>query len=88
MKQISAAANNRSAPKSEEEAAARQEWKFWDLQPVPKFGERVTAETNGPIEPNKPKDELRQEPCELPDGFSWDEVDILNDDQVRTNLSN
>ena len=84
--QMSSTANNRSAPKSEEEAASRQEWKFWNTQPVPTIGEKITAENNGPVEPNKSNDELRQEPYKLPDGFSWDELDIVNDDQVKVVL--
>lgn len=77
------ASNNRSAPKSDEEAASRQEWKFWHTQPVPTIGTKVTSDKNGPVEENKPIEELQQDPYKLPDGFSWDEIDILNDDEVR-----
>ena len=81
--QASAASSNRSAPKSEEEAASRQEWKFWHTQPVPSIGTKVTLENNGPVEENKPIEELKQEPYKLPDGFLWDEIDILDDEQVN-----
>lgn len=80
--QASAVNTNRSAPKSEEEAASRQEWKFWHTQPVPSIGARVASDNNGPVEENKPIEELRQEPYNLPDGFSWDEIDVLDDEKV------
>ena len=80
--QVGAVSNNRSAPKSDEEAASRQEWKFWQTQPVPSIGTRVTSENNGPVEENKPIEELKQDPYKLPDGFSWDEIDVLDDAQV------
>ncbi len=82
--QASAGSNNRSAPKSDEEAASRQEWKFWHTQPVPSIGTKVTSENNGPVEENKPIEELKQDPYKLPDGFSWDEIDILDDGQVKS----
>lgn len=81
--QATASNNNRSAPKSDEEALTRQEWKFWQTQPVPSIGSKVSSENNGPVEENKPIEELRQEPYKLPDGFSWDEIDILEDEQVK-----
>jgi hypothetical protein len=46
------------------------------------MGTKVTAENNGPVEENKPIEELKQDPYKLPDGFSWDEIDILDDEQV------
>ncbi|CAF0803508.1 unnamed protein product [Adineta steineri] len=83
VEQASAAGNNRSAPKSDEEAASRQEWKFWHTQPVPTIGTKIASENNGPVEENKPIEELRQEPYKLPDGFSWDEIDVLNEDELK-----
>lgn len=35
----------------------------------------------GPIVPNKPRDELRQEPYTMPTGFEWSLVDVTNPDQ-------
>ena len=81
--QASAASNtNRSAPKSTEEAASRQEWRFWQTQPVPTLGVKINSENNGPVEGDKPIEELRQEPYKLPDGFTWDEIDVLDNGQV------
>jgi glycylpeptide N-tetradecanoyltransferase len=80
----SLAANlNQSAPKSDEETASRQERKSWNTQLVPEIGAKITSENNGPVIPNNPIQELKQEPYKLPDGFSWNEVNILNDDQLR-----
>lgn len=82
MEQNAATTTNRSAPRSEEEAASRKDWKFWQTQPVPSVGERISLDNNGPVEPNKPKEELMQEPYKLPDGFVWDEIDVTSDEQV------
>jgi glycylpeptide N-tetradecanoyltransferase len=81
--QASVGSSNRSAPKSDEEAASRQDWKFWHTQPVPTIGTKIPSENNGPVEENKPLEELKQEPYKLPDGFLWDEIDILDDEQVN-----
>ncbi len=77
-----ATSKNRYALKYDEKAASRQEWKFWQTQPVPTMGTKIDTNDTGPIEPNKPIDELRQEPYKLPDGFSWDDIDINVNEQV------
>ncbi|CAF4064522.1 unnamed protein product, partial [Rotaria sordida] len=77
-----AASNNVYAPKYDEKAASKQEWKFWQTQPVPTIGTKINTSNIGPIESNKSIDELRQEPYKLPDGFSWDDIDIHVDEQV------
>eukprot|EP00550_Attheya_septentrionalis_P008429 CAMPEP_0198284372 /NCGR_PEP_ID=MMETSP1449-20131203/3854_1 /TAXON_ID=420275 /ORGANISM="Attheya septentrionalis, Strain CCMP2084" /LENGTH=453 /DNA_ID=CAMNT_0043981407 /DNA_START=91 /DNA_END=1452 /DNA_ORIENTATION=+ len=67
---------------------------FWDTQPMPhdrmeelfKGGKRGKAESTAPssseqhcpIVPNKAKEELRQEPYNMPKGFEWSDVDILD----------
>ncbi|XP_006012294.2 glycylpeptide N-tetradecanoyltransferase 1 [Latimeria chalumnae] len=56
------------------EEASKRSYQFWDTQPVPKLGEVVT--THGPIEPDK--DNIRQEPYTLPQGFVWDALDLSN----------
>ncbi|CAF1154022.1 unnamed protein product [Rotaria sordida] len=78
-----AASNNVYAPKYDEKAASRQEWKFWQTQPVPTIGTKIDTSNIGPIESNKSIDELRQEPYKLPDGFSWDDIDIHVDEQLQ-----
>jgi glycylpeptide N-tetradecanoyltransferase len=77
-----ATGNNRYTPKYDEKVASRQEWKFWQTQPVPTIGTKIDISNIGPIESNKSIDELRQEPYKLPDGFSWDDIDINVDEQV------
>ncbi|KAJ1136533.1 hypothetical protein NDU88_002948 [Pleurodeles waltl] len=54
------------------EEATKRSYQFWDTQPVPKLGEVVN--THGPIEPDK--DNIRQEPYTLPQGFMWDALDL------------
>uniref|UniRef100_A0A8C9WI82 Glycylpeptide N-tetradecanoyltransferase 1 n=1 Tax=Scleropages formosus TaxID=113540 RepID=A0A8C9WI82_SCLFO len=56
------------------EEASRRSYQFWDTQPVPKLGELVTS--HGCIEPDK--DNIREEPYSLPQGFSWDALDLGN----------
>ncbi|CAL8301562.1 unnamed protein product [Lota lota] len=50
--------------------AQRRTYRFWDSQPVPKLGKRLTI---GPI--TKPDGGVRQEPYSLPPGFTWDTLD-------------
>ncbi|KAI8052247.1 acyl-CoA N-acyltransferase [Syncephalis plumigaleata] len=52
----------------------QKEHKFWKTQPVPQHGEPIKSE--GPIEPSKKQEELRQEPYPLPKEFKWCLVDI------------
>ncbi|XP_077025448.1 glycylpeptide N-tetradecanoyltransferase 2 isoform X3 [Tamandua tetradactyla] len=54
------------------EDAAGHRYQFWDTQPVPKLNEVVTS--HGAIEPDK--DNVRQEPYSLPQGFMWDTLDL------------
>ncbi|KAJ4932534.1 hypothetical protein JOQ06_010952 [Pogonophryne albipinna] len=54
------------------EEATRRSYQFWDTQPVPKLGETVTS--HGSIEPDK--DHIREESYSLPQGFSWDTLDL------------
>mmetsp|Transcript_65225 Transcript_65225/g.96446 ORF Transcript_65225/g.96446 Transcript_65225/m.96446 type:complete len:486 (+) Transcript_65225:137-1594(+) len=58
---------------------------FWDTQPMPHDRLASTTapddsmEQHCPIVPSKPKEELRQEPYNMPKGFEWCEVDILDE---------
>jgi len=52
---------------------------FWDTQPM---AQREQAELpEGPIVPNKTKDEIRAEPYNMPTGFEWSTLDIMHPDQ-------
>ena len=52
---------------------------LWFPQPMP-HGER--SETpQGPIQPNKPFKEVRQDPYKMPSGFEWSSVDVNDADQ-------
>ncbi len=73
---------NRNAPKSDEELAAKSEWKFWETQPVPQMGSRIPKGVNEPIQPEKTTDEIKKDPFSLPDGFKWDDLDLNDKDQL------
>ncbi|XP_058118917.1 glycylpeptide N-tetradecanoyltransferase [Anopheles ziemanni] len=63
-------------PAKTPEEALHKSFKFWSTQPVPRMDEKIQA--NEPIEADKQLSEIRQEPYALPDGFSWDTMN-LND---------
>jgi glycylpeptide N-tetradecanoyltransferase len=42
-----------------------------------------TQPVEGPIEPNKPIEELRQEPYTMPDGFEWATLNVENADELK-----
>jgi len=62
--------------------AAKHRYQFWDTQPVPKLNEVITS--HGAIEADK--DNVRQEPYSLPQGFMWDTLDLGNADVVSNTL--
>jgi glycylpeptide N-tetradecanoyltransferase len=76
------AALNRNAPKTEYELAKKEEWKFWETQPVPKLGSSFEKDINGPIELNKPVSEIKPTPFSLPAGFKWDDLDLNIENQL------
>ncbi|XP_021097747.1 glycylpeptide N-tetradecanoyltransferase 2 isoform X4 [Heterocephalus glaber] len=59
--------------------AAKRRYQFWDTQPVPKLNEIITS--HGAIEPDK--DNVRQEPYSLPQGFMWDTLDLSNAEVLK-----
>mmetsp|Transcript_4325 Transcript_4325/g.4918 ORF Transcript_4325/g.4918 Transcript_4325/m.4918 type:complete len:419 (-) Transcript_4325:115-1371(-) len=52
---------------------------FWDTQPMPQGEEAELPE--GPIVPNKAKKEVRGEPYNMPNGFEWSTLDIMDPEQ-------
>ncbi|KAI9634584.1 Glycylpeptide N-tetradecanoyltransferase [Dioszegia hungarica] len=63
------------------------EHKFWKTQPVPQTlsgsSFAMMAMEEGPIDPIKTVEEVRQEPLPLPSGFEWSLIDIKNDVQCE-----
>jgi glycylpeptide N-tetradecanoyltransferase len=55
----------------------KENYKFWDTQPVPKITSLDTSEV-GPIDNENDIEKERQEPYKLPSNFSWYELDINN----------
>ncbi|XP_029312312.1 glycylpeptide N-tetradecanoyltransferase 2-like [Cottoperca gobio] len=60
-----------SLPKTLQQAT-KHTYRFWDTQPVPRLGDSVV--THGPIVEGEAS--VRQEPYSLPEGFSWDTLDL------------
>ncbi|XP_072312164.1 glycylpeptide N-tetradecanoyltransferase 2-like [Eucyclogobius newberryi] len=56
------------------EQAKKHQYHFWDTQPVPKLGCAVTC--HGPIAEGERS--VRTEPYSLPQGFTWDTLDITS----------
>jgi glycylpeptide N-tetradecanoyltransferase len=52
---------------------------FWDTQPMAQ-GEQAEL-PEGPIVPNKTEDEIRAEPYNMPTGFEWGTLDIMDAEQ-------
>uniref|UniRef100_A0A8C6SR28 Glycylpeptide N-tetradecanoyltransferase n=1 Tax=Neogobius melanostomus TaxID=47308 RepID=A0A8C6SR28_9GOBI len=62
-----------TVPKTLEQAKKHQ-YHFWDTQPVPKLSDNVTS--HGPVAEGEGG--VRTEPYSLPQGFSWDTLDLAN----------
>lgn len=61
------------------------EHKFWKTQPVtkPTDAPLLTEDSEGPIEPNVTRDQVRQEPYPLPSEFEWSPIDIDDSTELR-----
>ena len=51
---------------------------FWDTQPMPHTSSAPDRPQHCPISPNKPKSDLRPLPYNMPAGFAWSDIDILD----------
>ncbi|KAK7403991.1 glycylpeptide N-tetradecanoyltransferase [Neonectria punicea] len=56
-------------------------YKFWQTQPVPRFGEEGQLE-EGPLRAQTVAD-VPKEPAPLVDGFEWVTMDLTNDDEIK-----
>ncbi|XP_070708525.1 glycylpeptide N-tetradecanoyltransferase 2-like [Pempheris klunzingeri] len=59
--------------------ANKHTYHFWDTQPVPRLGDSIV--THGPVVEGEPS--VRTEPYSLPQGFSWDTLDLSNPAVLR-----
>lgn len=57
-------------------------YKFWQTQPVPRFGEDDKTVEEGPLK-IQTVDEVPKEPAPLVAGFEWVEMDLTNDDEIK-----
>jgi glycylpeptide N-tetradecanoyltransferase len=56
-------------------------YKFWQTQPVPKFGESAEVIEEGPFKIIDPE-QVPKQPGPLVDGFEWVTVDITSDEEA------
>ncbi|KAG2078165.1 N-myristoyl transferase [Suillus decipiens] len=61
---------------------AMGEHKFWATQPVPQLGDEASLD-DGFIEPDKPREEVRQDAYPLPKDFEWSILDINDSKQIK-----
>ncbi|XP_019127492.2 glycylpeptide N-tetradecanoyltransferase 1 [Larimichthys crocea] len=62
--------------------AKRHTFRFWETQPVPKLDDAVDSDvTHGPIIEGEAI--VRKEPYSLPQGFSWDTLDLSSPTVLR-----
>lgn len=57
-------------------------YKFWQTQPVPKFGEEEKNMEEGPLK-IQTVDDVSKEPASLVAGFEWVTVDLKSDEEVK-----
>lgn len=57
-------------------------YKFWQTQPVPRFGEDDKVVEEGPLR-IQTVDEVSKEPAALVDGFEWVTMDLNNDEEIK-----
>lgn len=63
--------------------ANKKQHTFWDTQPMPHeaLGSTGKFPMHCPIVPDKPVSALRPDPYNMPKGFEWSDIDILNPEQ-------
>lgn len=81
QQQLLAAIDPRSAMNYSNNSNNEKHHAFWDTQPMPR-GEMRSELPEGPIVPNKPISEIRQEPYTMPNGFFWSNVTVNDPVQV------
>eukprot|EP01038_Epipyxis_sp_PR26KG_P004696 gene4696-6594_t len=59
-----------------------KEHKFWNTQPMPQLTDVIT-EGNGPIDDQKNVSDVRQDPYNMPTGFSWCSLDMNDAVQAK-----
>ena len=69
---------------SEEDVS--QSHRFWDTQPVPRMSTLIKKEDEieqGPIDPLKTPEEVRQTPYNLPESLEWVSIDVFDDEWMQ-----
>jgi len=52
---------------------------FWATQPMPALNEDIPEGVNEAMEPDRAPEDIRQEPYNLPPGFMWETMDLLDE---------
>jgi glycylpeptide N-tetradecanoyltransferase len=68
------------------EQKEKKDHKFWNTQPMPgneKAIADVDVDDHGPIDPNTDIMKVRQEPLNMPAGFEWCSIDIMDPTQAQ-----
>ncbi|XP_058450950.1 glycylpeptide N-tetradecanoyltransferase-like isoform X2 [Malaya genurostris] len=81
IEQLKLSSLNPSKTAKTPEEAFNKSFKFWSTQPVPKMDEKIVV--NEPIEADKAISEIRADPYTLPDGFTWDTINLHDPLQLK-----
>lgn len=57
-------------------------YKFWQTQPVPKFGDNEEIIEEGPFKVMT-VDQVPKEPAPMADGFEWVTMDLTSDEEIK-----
>ncbi len=71
-----------SMKQSDKDEKIKDNWQFWDTQPVVKFSDNEFK--IGPIDIEKEVKDVQKDPYKLPTNFSWYEIDIKNKKDLTT----
>jgi hypothetical protein len=72
--------NNKKLKKGEH---AKDQYKFWDTQPVPKFKDEINTSTIGPIDESEDLELIRKIPLNLPKSYSWHDINIKDKKELK-----
>lgn len=81
MEEVKQMLFNQSKTKKGEQV--KENYRFWDTQPVPKILSEDTDQI-GPLDTENSIEKERKEPYSLPAGFQWWDVDINKDSDLTT----
>jgi len=72
--------NNKKLKKGEQ---VKDQYKFWDTQPVPSFKDQQNNNKIGPIDEKEDLDSLRKIPLNLPKNYYWHDINIKDKKELK-----